>query len=94
MFLLSDADFLQNQLFQKFFQSVKWFGSRSGPTLCLSRSGSKLFLKVISNEPTYAIRPIISEVGSCILKKCPNFGTKSVVSVLDTKSQMSLKSLW
>ena len=29
-------------------QKVKWFGSRSGPTLCWSWCGSKLFAKVIS----------------------------------------------
>ena len=36
--LLSSADFFQNQLFQKknqdYHQSVKQFGSRSGPTFC------------------------------------------------------------
>ena len=35
---LSSADF-----FQKYHQSVKQFGSRSGPTLCWAWSGSKLF---------------------------------------------------
>ena len=35
------------KLFQKHFQSVKRFGSRSGPTFCRSWSGSKLFAKVI-----------------------------------------------
>ena len=36
------------KFFQERFQSVKHFGSRSGPTLCRSWSGSKLFAKVIS----------------------------------------------
>ena len=56
MLLLSSADFFQNQLFQKILsgiikiiiimkynQSVKQFGSRSGPT-----SGTKLLAKVIN----------------------------------------------
>ena len=38
--LLSSADFFQNELFQNFFQehyqSLKQYGSRSGPTLCWS----------------------------------------------------------
>ena len=34
--------------FQKYHQSVKYFGSRSGPTFCLAWSGSKLFAKIIS----------------------------------------------
>ena len=34
--------------FQKHYQSVKQFGSRSWPTFCRSWSGSKLFAKVIS----------------------------------------------
>ena len=32
---------------QDHYQSVKWFGSRSGQTFCWSWSGSKLFAKVI-----------------------------------------------
>ena len=44
MLLLSSADFYQNYLAH--YQSVKLFGSRSGPTLCRSLSGSKLFAKV------------------------------------------------
>ena len=55
---LLSADFFQNQLSffffekfsQKYYQSVKWFGSRSGLKLCWSRSGSKLFVKVISRQ--------------------------------------------
>ena len=34
--------------FQEYHQSVKQFGSRSGPTFCRAWSGSKLFAKVIS----------------------------------------------
>ena len=52
MLLMSSADFFKINLFKKFFQeyyqSVKQFGSRSGPTDCRSWSGSKLFAKVIS----------------------------------------------
>ena len=33
---------------QESFQSVKWFGSRAGPTECRAWSGSKLFAKIIS----------------------------------------------
>ena len=44
MLLLSSDDFFQNDLFQKFFQeryqSIKWFGSKSGPTLCLQMLSS------------------------------------------------------
>ena len=35
-------------VFQVHYQSVKQFGSRSGPKFCQSWSGSKLFAKVIS----------------------------------------------
>ena len=36
------------KFFQEYYQSAKWFGSRSGPTFCQSWSGSKLpvFAKV------------------------------------------------
>ena len=34
------------KFFQEHYQSVKRFVSRSGPTFCRSRSGSKLFAKV------------------------------------------------
>ena len=37
--------FFFKQFFQKLYQSVKWFGSRSGTTFCLYLSGSKLFVK-------------------------------------------------
>ena len=47
-------DFLNINFFKKFFkehyQSVKWFGSRSGPTFCWSWSDSKLFSKIISRQ--------------------------------------------
>ena len=48
MLLLSSADFFQNKLFKKkifqeHYKSVKWFGSRSGPTFYQSLSGSKLY---------------------------------------------------
>ena len=36
--------------FQEYYQSVKQFGSRSGPKKCRSWSGSKLFAKVISRQ--------------------------------------------
>ena len=38
------------KFFHKHYQSVKKFGSRSGPTICWSWSGSKLFAKVISRR--------------------------------------------
>ena len=52
MLLLLCADFFSKftflkHFFQEHYQSVKWFGSRSGPMFCLSCSGSKLFGKVI-----------------------------------------------
>ena len=40
-------DFLK-KILQGHYKSVKQFGSRSGPTFCLSWSGSKLFAKVFS----------------------------------------------
>ena len=52
MFWLSSADFFKINffkiLFQKHYQCVKQFGSRSGPAFCWSWSGSKIFAKVIS----------------------------------------------
>ena len=36
--------------FHEHYQSVKKFGSRSGPTFCQSSSGSKMFAKVISRR--------------------------------------------
>ena len=51
---LSSAEFFKINFFEKFFQecyqSVKQFGSRSGPTFCQAWSGSKLFAKVISRR--------------------------------------------
>ena len=52
---LSSAVIFQNLLFWKilsqgYYQSVKQFGFRSGLTLCLAWSGSKLFAKVISRR--------------------------------------------
>ena len=50
-FLTSDKFFFKITIFTKFFQeyyqSVKQFGSRSGPTFCRGWSGSKLFAKVV-----------------------------------------------
>ena len=46
-FFFFKIDFFKKFL-QKYYQSVKQFGSRSGPTECRSWSGSKLFAKVIS----------------------------------------------
>ena len=50
-YFLSSADLFQNQhffkkFFQEYHQSVKQFGSRSGPTFCQAWSGSKLFAKL------------------------------------------------
>ena len=54
MLLLSSADSFKIIFFKKFFQerykSSKQYGSRSGPTLCLSSSGSKLFAKDIDRR--------------------------------------------
>ena len=36
------------KIFQVYYQNVKQFGFRSGPTKCWNRSGSKLFAKVLS----------------------------------------------
>ena len=44
IFYSLDAGFFQ------YHQSVKQFGSRSGPTFCRARSGSKLFAKVNSRQ--------------------------------------------
>ena len=41
---------LSKKFFQKHYQSVKRFRSRSGPRFCQSWSGSKLFAKVISGR--------------------------------------------
>ena len=40
--------------FQEHYQSVKRFGSRSGPMFCLSWSGSKLFAKVIRRQMLFS----------------------------------------
>ena len=58
MLLPLSADFFskftfQKKFFQEYFQSVKWFGSRSGPTYCWSLSVSKLFAKDISRQQKY-----------------------------------------
>ena len=57
LLLLLSAFFFKISFFQKILsatqslcQSVKRFGSRSGRILCRSRSGSKLFAKVISRQ--------------------------------------------
>ena len=42
------------KFFQEYHQSVKQFGSRSGPTFCLAWSGSKLFTKVSVKEKKVA----------------------------------------
>ena len=39
--------FFSKKIFQEHYQSVKQFGSRSGPTFCRSWSGSELFVKGI-----------------------------------------------
>ena len=43
---------LFSKTFNKNLQSVKWFKSRSGWTLCLSLSGSKLFVNIINYQQT------------------------------------------
>ena len=51
--------FFKINFFQKFFQehyqSVKLFGSRSGPTFCRSWSGSKLFAKFYSRQQKFRL---------------------------------------
>ena len=58
MLLVSSADFFLNLNFEKKIlqkhHRVKPFGSRSGPTLCRSWSGSKLFAKAISIQQKLA----------------------------------------
>ena len=49
-FLSVDFSNLFKNIFQEYHQSVKQFGSRSGPTKCRAWSGSKLFAKVISRR--------------------------------------------
>ena len=52
--LFADLSFLNINFFEKFFQefhqSVKQFGSRSGPMFCRAKSGSKLFVTLISRR--------------------------------------------
>ena len=48
IFLLTFFIFFSRKFFKENYQSVKRFGSRSGPTFCRSWSGHKLFTKVIS----------------------------------------------
>ena len=54
--LFLSSDFFKNYFLQKIsqehYQSVKWFGSRSGLTFCQFRPGSKPFAKVISRQQT------------------------------------------
>ena len=49
--LLSSADFFKISILkiiiQEHYQSVKQFGSKSGPTFCRSRFGSKQVAKII-----------------------------------------------
>ena len=47
--------FFFKKFFQEHYQSVKWFGSRSGPTVCRSWSGSKLFATVISRQQKWQL---------------------------------------
>ena len=53
-FLLSANFFFKITFFKKFFQSVKLFGSRSGPTFCRSWPRSKLYAKVNSKPQVAA----------------------------------------
>ena len=43
------------KIFQEHYQSVKQFGSRSGPMFCQSWSGSKLFAKVMIRRQKSAL---------------------------------------
>ena len=53
MWTLSSARWTSKLTFSKLsFRSVKQFGSRSGPTYCWARSGSKLFTKIIRRRQT------------------------------------------
>ena len=52
--------FIEN-FFQEYHQSVKQFGSRSGPTSCRAWSGSTLFEKVFQHWDDTSRRRIIEE---------------------------------
>ena len=52
------------KFFQEHYQSVKQFGSRSGPTLCRSWSGSKLFAKVINKKWVATCKEELTRVGN------------------------------
>ena len=57
----------QKKTNHKYYQSVKRFGSRSGPTFCRALSGSKLFAKIISRQQ---ILPLAGkESGMCFSRK-------------------------
>ena len=55
MLLLLPTDILKMNFFKNSFRNIidqtvkRWFRSKSGPLFCKSRSGSKLFVKVISS---------------------------------------------
>ena len=53
LWIVFNFSFFFKKIFQEYHQSVKQFGSRSGPTgptFCPAWSGSKLFAKVISRQ--------------------------------------------
>ena len=50
LLFLSVINSFKTRIFHEYHQSVKQFGSRSGPTVSSSRSGSKLFPKVVSRR--------------------------------------------
>ena len=50
LFFFFSKNFFFNRIFQENHQNVKQLGSRSGPTFCRARSGSKLFAKIVSRQ--------------------------------------------
>ena len=77
--------FFKINVFQKFFQehyqSVKQFGSRSGPMFCWSLSGSKLFAKVISRQQvTTGKEEVFVCLFCCFTSKVNSYGHGRTVS--------------
>ena len=70
------------KFFQEQYKSVKQFGSRSGPTLCWSWSGSKLFSKVISR------RQVATSMGRV---KGVSYYFSSAAGLIDTLRVASIK---
>ena len=66
--------------FKEHYQSVKQFGSRSGPTFCRPWSGSKLFAKVISRwqkSPLARKKLTLYLLVLSAYNLCKQFGTRS-----------------